>query len=122
MDLGAGCHLGLVLRFKAFLTIPPGAATVEVIANVRGADNGHTCTTKFSVKVKYSTNFLISKTLTLSERPSKAKSVVKARFNCVPRRALVTPFSAKSIACEIFPTRLEKTFLEENSAQRIMKV
>jgi hypothetical protein len=60
VDLGPGGKLGLVLGFKPLFTIPPGAAAIQIISNVRGADYGHLLTTEFRLrKIKYSTNFLI---------------------------------------------------------------
>ena len=59
VDLGPGGKLGLILRFESLLAVPPGAATVEIVSNVRRADNGHGSPQNFAVKAKYSTNFLI---------------------------------------------------------------
>ncbi len=41
MELGAGSQLGAVIRFDALFAIPPGAAAVEVIPDIRGADDRH---------------------------------------------------------------------------------
>ena len=53
-------ELSLVLRLKSLFAIPPGAAAIEIISNVRGADHRHVLTiTVRNRNVKYSTNFLI---------------------------------------------------------------
>ena len=60
MDFRPRCKLGLILRFEALFAIPPGAAAIEIIANVRGADHRHVFTIAArNRKVKYSTIFLI---------------------------------------------------------------
>ena len=75
VDFGPCRELGLIFGLKALLAIPPGAAAIEIISNVRGTDNGHLLTTEFRLRKvtkcrkskvtrqargKYSTNFLIS--------------------------------------------------------------
>jgi hypothetical protein len=60
MDFRPRGELGLVLRLESLFAIPPGAAAIEIISNIRGADHGHLLTTAVrNRKVKYSTNFLI---------------------------------------------------------------
>jgi len=41
VKLGPGGELNLILRLESLLAIPPGAATVKVTSNVRGADDRH---------------------------------------------------------------------------------
>jgi hypothetical protein len=41
VDFGPGGKFGLILRLEALFFIPPGAATVEIISNVRRADDSH---------------------------------------------------------------------------------
>jgi hypothetical protein len=41
VDFGSGCEFGLVLGFKSLLAVPPGAAAIEVIPNIRRADDCH---------------------------------------------------------------------------------
>jgi hypothetical protein len=41
VDFGPCGELGLILRFEALFLVPPGAAAVEIISNVRGADDWH---------------------------------------------------------------------------------
>ncbi len=62
VDFGPGGKLSLVLGFESLLFVPPGAATVEIVSDVRGADDRHTLSPqRFSYwKGKYSTNFLNS--------------------------------------------------------------
>ena len=53
--------LGLIFRLESLFAIPPGAAAIEIISNVRGADHGHVLTIAVRNRdVKDSTNFLIS--------------------------------------------------------------
>ncbi len=90
VDFGPGCHLGLVLRFESFLAIPPGTTTVKIISNVGRADDGHAFTTKFAVKAKYSTNFLVS-----------IPSLLRRAFGA---KRLNPPHNDRNAACEIFLT------------------
>ena len=41
VEFSSGCEFGLVLRFKALLAIPPGAAAIEIIPNIRRTDDWH---------------------------------------------------------------------------------
>lgn len=50
VELSPGREFGLVYRCETLLLVPPGAAAVEVGANIGRADDVH--------KVEYSTNFL----------------------------------------------------------------
>jgi hypothetical protein len=60
MDLCPRCQFGLILRLETLFAIPPGAAAIEIISNVRGAYHRHILTTGCRLrKFKYSTNFLI---------------------------------------------------------------
>jgi len=60
MDLCPGSEFRLVLRLESLFAIPPGAAAIEIISNVRRADDRHIFTTGYRLrKIKYSTNFLI---------------------------------------------------------------
>ena len=80
VEFSSSCEFGLVLGFKSLLAVPPGAAAIKVIPNIRRADDWHfsplrtlhlhlhvIClanhagehTKSFAVKAKYSTNFLI---------------------------------------------------------------
>jgi hypothetical protein len=44
MDLCPGGELGLVFGLKSLLAIPPGAPAIEIITDVRRADNWHVST------------------------------------------------------------------------------
>jgi len=60
VDFGPCYELGLILRLNPLFAIPPGAAAIKIISNIRGADHGHLLTTEFRIRsVKYSTNFLL---------------------------------------------------------------
>ena len=120
VDFGPKGKFSLVLGFESLLFVPPGPATIEVIPNIRRADDWHfspqitlhlhlhvIClanhasehTKTFAIKAKYSTNFLI--------------------FTPIP----ISPKVGEGVnACEIFPTSLAKTFLEKNAALKIIKV
>jgi hypothetical protein len=41
MEFGPCREFDLILGFDSLLAIPPGAAAIEIISNVRGADNRH---------------------------------------------------------------------------------
>ena len=41
VEFGPSYEFGLVLGFESLPAIPPGAAAVQVVANVRRADDGH---------------------------------------------------------------------------------
>jgi hypothetical protein len=41
MELGPGGQFGTIIRFDTLFAIPPGAAAVEVIPNIRRADDRH---------------------------------------------------------------------------------
>jgi len=41
VDFGPGRKFGLILGLKSLFFVPPGAAAVEIISNVRGADDSH---------------------------------------------------------------------------------
>ena len=41
VDLGPGGEFRLIFRLESLFAIPPSAAAIEVISNVRGADNRH---------------------------------------------------------------------------------
>jgi hypothetical protein len=41
MEFGSGHKVRFVLGFDALLAVPPGAAAIEIIPNVRGADDRH---------------------------------------------------------------------------------
>ena len=41
VEFGACRHFGLVLGFDSLLLVPPGAAAVEVVSDVGGADDSH---------------------------------------------------------------------------------
>jgi hypothetical protein len=51
MEFGTGGEFSLIGGFDPLFPVPPGAMTIEVIANVGRADRRH--------KWEYSTNFLI---------------------------------------------------------------
>ena len=87
VDFGPSCKFGLVLGFESLLFVPPSAATIEVISNIRRTNDCHISpqrtrhlhrtafpgtarmggsgavqarnTKVFLLKGKYSTNFLI---------------------------------------------------------------
>jgi hypothetical protein len=61
VEFSSGCEFSLVLGFETLLAIPPGTAAIEVIPNVRRADDWHFSPQRksFAVKANYSTNFLI---------------------------------------------------------------
>jgi hypothetical protein len=39
VDFGPSCKFSLILGLKALFAIPPGAAAIKIISNVRGADD-----------------------------------------------------------------------------------
>jgi len=41
MDFSPGRKFGFVLGLESLFFVPPGAAAVEVISNIGGADHGH---------------------------------------------------------------------------------
>jgi hypothetical protein len=41
VDLCTGRELGLVFRLESLFSIPPGAPAIQIISNVRRADNWH---------------------------------------------------------------------------------
>ena len=41
VDFGPGRELSLVLGLKSLFFVPPGAAAIKVISNVRRADDSH---------------------------------------------------------------------------------
>jgi len=59
-------EFSLIRRFRALFFVPPGAATIEIGANVRRADYGHKC--------EYSTNILKSRPVIASPSDSEERS------------------------------------------------
>jgi hypothetical protein len=41
VDFGPEGKFGLILGFKSLFFVPPGAATIEIISNIRRAYNSH---------------------------------------------------------------------------------
>jgi len=41
VDFGPGRKFGPILRLKSLLAIPPGAPAVEIVSNIRRADDSH---------------------------------------------------------------------------------
>ena len=41
VDFSPGYKFSLVLRLESLLAVPPGAAAIEIISNVRGTDDRH---------------------------------------------------------------------------------
>jgi len=111
----------LIGRFDSLLLVPPGAATVEVGADIRRPDYGH--------GYEYSTNFLNLNLSTQSgvrsvpcdERRRREK--LFKRFSLLLELALrLHPLRSAREPCEIFPTSPVTIFLERKASVRIIQV
>ena len=59
VNFGPRRELGLIFRLDPLFSIPPGAAAVEIISNIGGADHSHISPPVRVREIKYSTNFLV---------------------------------------------------------------
>jgi hypothetical protein len=102
VELGPRRQFGPVLGFQSLLAIPPGAPAVQVISNIRGADDRH------------SSPFRVEK-----------ESIAQIFYFEAPALRLHrVPFAnlTRAVVCEIFPTPNEKTFLEKFPWGKIIRV
>ena len=105
MDFCPKGEFGLVLGFKSLLLVPPGTVTIEVVPDIRGADDGH-------IRSPWYLHRHYSLRSVASEGASENGKGWKGKYS--------TNFLIFWV-CDIFLTFHAKTFLEENSGQQIIK-